>query len=355
MKSSPEEFIALLQKLVATPSFSREEANTALIIEKFFTTKSIESKRFRNNVIVKNLHYDDTKPTILLNSHHDTVRPNGSWRKDPFTPTVLNGKLYGLGSNDAGGSLVALIAAFLELYDREDMKYNVLLAATAEEEVSGKNGLELVLSKLGAIEFAIVGEPTKMQMATAEKGLMVLDCVSHGKAGHAARNEGENAIYKGMQDIAWFKDFQFEHTSELLGEVKMSVTMIEAGTQHNVVPDQCKYVVDVRSTDAYTNEEILDIIRSNIGSEVIPRSTRLQPSGLPKDHLLLQCARALGWKTYGSPTLSDQALMSFPSIKIGPGDSARSHTADEYIEIQELKDGIVGYNNLLNKILLENE
>jgi len=355
MKTNAEEFIALLEKLIATPSFSREEANTALILQKFFATKSIESNRIRNNVIVKNLHYDDAKPTILLNSHHDTVRPNSSWRKDPFTPTVLNGKLYGLGSNDAGGPLVALIAAFLELYDQKDMNYNILLAATAEEEVSGNNGVELVLPKLGRIEFAIVGEPTRMQMATAEKGLMVLDCVAHGKAGHAARNEGENAIYKAMQDIAWFRDYQFEPISNLLGEVKMSVTIIEAGSQHNVVPDQCKFVVDVRSTDVYTNEEILDIIQANIRSEVVPRSTRLQPSGLPKDHLLLQCAAELELKTFGSPTLSDQALMSFPSIKIGPGDSARSHTADEFIEIQEIIEGIVGYKNLLNKIIRENE
>ena len=342
----------MLEKLIATPSISKEEVNTALIIEQFLNDKSITTQRVRNNIIAKNKHFDGSKPTILLNSHHDTVKPNASWKKDPFTPVVVDGKLYGLGSNDAGGCLVSLIAAFVDFYKKDNLKYNLILAATAEEETSGKHGVEMVLKDLGVIDFAIVGEPTSLQMSIAEKGLMVLDCCANGQPGHAARDEGDNAIYKAIKDIEWFQNYQFDKASDLLGDIKMSVTVINAGTQHNVVPDECKYVVDVRSTDAYSNHEILDIIDENTSSEIIPRSTRLQPSGLPKDHLLIKCAEELGLKTYGSPTLSDQALMPFPSVKIGPGDSARSHTADEYIGIQEIKEGIELYIKLLNKILV---
>ncbi len=351
METRPEIFIDLLKQLISTPSLSKEEDKTADIIENFFTSKSIEVERVKNNIIARNQHFDTSKPTILLNSHHDTVKPNISWKKDPFSPLVEDGNLYGLGSNDAGGCLVSLMAAFVHFYDKQDLKYNLILAATAEEEISGKNGVELILPNLGKIDFAIVGEPTLLQMAVAEKGLMVLDCISRGKSGHAARGEGENAIYKAIDDINWFRNYQFENTSENLGDIKMSVTVINAGTQHNVVPDECRFVVDVRSTDAYSNDEILEIISTHVDCEVVPRSTRLQPSGLPENHVLHQCAMDLNIKTYGSPTLSDQALMPFPSVKIGPGDSARSHTADEYIGIDEIEEGIALYIKLLDKIL----
>ncbi len=346
-----EIFIDLLKQLIATPSLSKEEDKTAQIIQNFFTSKSIEVERVKNNIIVRNLHFDPAKPTILLNSHHDTVKPNISWKKDPFLPTVEDGKLYGLGSNDAGGCLVSLIAAFVHFYDKPNLKYNLILAATAEEEVSGKNGVELLIPKLGNIDFAIVGEPTMLQMAIAEKGLMVLDCISKGKSGHAAREEGDNAIYKAINDINWFRNYRFKNISKNLGEIKMSVTVINAGTQHNVVPDECRFVVDVRSTDAYSNDDILEIVQEHVSCEVVPRSTRLQPSGLPERHILKQCADEMGISTYGSPTLSDQALMPFSSVKIGPGDSARSHTADEYIGVDEIKAGIALYIKLLDKIL----
>lgn len=351
MQESPDTYIDLLSKLIAIPSLSKQEHKTASMIEVFLSQKSIACQRIQNNIIARNKHFDPAKPTILLNSHHDTVKPNASWKKDPFAPEVVDGKLYGLGSNDAGGPLVSLIAAFVHFYDDEKLKYNLILAASAEEEISGKNGVELILPDLGEIDFAIVGEPTKLEMAIAEKGLMVLDCVSVGKSGHAAREEGENAIYNAIPDITWFQNYRFAKTSSLLGEIKMSVTVIEAGTQHNVVPDECRFVVDVRSTDAFTNEELLEIINENVTSEVAPRSTRLQPSGLPDGHALISCAKALNIKTFGSPTLSDQALLPFPSVKMGPGDSARSHTADEFIGIQEITDGIELYITILNRLL----
>ncbi len=354
MEVHSEEYIDLLKKLIETPSLSKEEDKTARIIQVFFASKSVQIERIKNNIIARNKYIDSDKPTILLNSHHDTVKPNSTWKKDPFSAIVEEGKLYGLGSNDAGGCLVSLIAAFMDIYDEKDLGYNVILAATAEEEISGKNGIELVLPELGKIDFAIVGEPTLLQMAIAEKGLMVLDCVAKGVSGHAARDEGENAIYKALKDIEWFRDFRFDKTSEVLGEVKMNVTMIDAGTQHNVVPDKCHFVVDVRSTDAHTNDEVLAIIKDNVSCEVTARSTRLQPSGLPEDHILKHVAVELGIKTYGSPTLSDQALMPFPSVKIGPGDSARSHIVDEYINIQEIVNGISLYKKLLNKLVVKN-
>ena len=351
MKTNPEEFIILLENLIAMQSFSKEEEETASTIQNFLTGKSIKAQRIKNNIIARNKHFDPAKPSILLNSHHDTVKPNNSWKMDPLTPVVVDGKLYGLGSNDAGGCLVSLMAAFVHFFEKEDLKFNMILIASAEEEISGQNGIALALKNIGNIEFAIVGEPTLLQMAIAEKGLMVLDCNAEGVAGHAAREEGENAIYKAMTDIAWFQDYKFDKTSEMLGPVKMSVTVINAGKQHNVVPDQCSFVVDVRSTDAYANEELLEIVKKNVSCQVVPRSTRLQPSGLPEDHVLLKCAEAMNISTFGSPTLSDQALMPFPSVKIGPGDSARSHTADEYIEIQEIKDGIELYIKLLEELL----
>ncbi len=290
-------------------------------------------------------------PLFFFNSHHDTVKPNQGYIRDPYKADIIDGKLYGLGSNDAGGALVSLLFTFLYLFDQENINYNIIFAATAEEEISGKLGVASILSELPEIAFGIVGEPTEMNMAVAEKGLMVLDCYAEGKSGHAAREEGENAIYKAIKDIAWFKNYSFAKVSEYLGPVKMSVTMIEAGYQHNVVPDQCHYVVDIRGTDAYTNDEILEIIRAEVGSTVKERSTRLQPSFIAKDHVLLQTAEALNIKTYGSPTLSDQALMSFPTVKVGPGMSERSHTADEFIYVDEIKEGINGYLAILNKIL----
>ncbi len=341
----------LLKTLIATPSFSREEDQTADLIELFFKGKSVATQRKKNNVWALNKYYDETKPTILLNSHHDTVKPNASWTLDPFAATEKDGKLYGLGSNDAGGALVSLIATFCYFYDKPNLNYNIVLAATAEEEISGRDGIELILNDLPPIDFAIVGEPTEMQLAIAEKGLLVLDCTAHGKAGHAARNEGDNAIYKAMSDIRWFQTYQFAKISPTLGAVKMSVTVINAGTQHNVVPDVCQFTVDIRVTEQYELKEIIEIIHQNVQSDITPRSVRLKPSGIDANHPIVQAGMALGRSTYGSPTLSDQALLPCPSLKIGPGQSERSHTADEFIYLDELNGGIDLYVALLEKIL----
>lgn len=344
--------VDFLSKLIATPSLSREEEGTRLHFEELFHEYGIPFSVLGNNIWAENKYYEGSKPTILLNSHHDTVKPNASYTKDPFKPVVHEGRLYGLGSNDAGGPLVALLATFLHFYEREDLAFNLVFAASAEEEISGKNGMELLVSHLPNINLAIVGEPTLMQMAVAEKGLMVLDCTAYGVAGHAARNEGENAIYKALQDIAWFRDYQFPLVSESLGGIKMSVTQIQSGTQHNVVPDTCTFVVDVRATDAYSLEETLEIIRENVKSDVSPRSVRLKPSGISASHPIVQKGLSLGMQTYGSPTLSDQALMPYTSIKIGPGDSARSHTADEFIYVEEIHQGISKYIALLDGLVL---
>jgi len=344
--------ISLLEELIKTPSFSKEEKQTSNIIAHFFESRGISVQRDANNVWVYNKFYSSQKPTILLNSHHDTVKPNAGYTRDPFEPSVLDGKIYGLGSNDAGGPLVSLIATFLHFYATENLQYNFCLAATAEEEISGKNGIELILPALGSLDFAIVGEPTLMQLAIAEKGLMVLDCKAHGVSGHAARNEGENAIYKAMKDIEWFKSYKFPKESEAFGPIKMSVTMIDAGSQHNVVPAVCSYVVDIRTTDAYTNEELLAIINTHVSSDVIPRSTRLSPSSISKNHPIVSAGIALGRKTYGSPTMSDQALLPIPSLKLGPGDSARSHSADEFIYLSEIEEGITLYIAMLNSVVL---
>ncbi|WP_430614739.1 M20 family metallo-hydrolase [Flavobacterium sp. JP2137] len=346
-----DESIALLQQLIATPSFSKEEAQTAAIIEKHLNGKGIKTERLLHNVWAFNKHFDASKPTILLNSHHDTVRPNGDYTKDPFTPEIADGKLYGLGSNDAGGCLVSLIAAFVFFYEQTDLKYNLCLAATAEEEISGHDGLERILPLLGKLDFAIVGEPTQLQLAIAERGLMVLDCRAHGKSGHAARGEGENAIYKALADIHWFNSYQFARVSELFGAVKMSVTMIQAGSQHNVVPSVCDFVVDVRVTEVYTNEELLELIQHFVSSEVKVRSTRLKPSSIDVNHPIVQAGIALGKTKYGSPTTSDQALLRIPSLKMGPGDSARSHTADEFIYLEEIQGGIADYINIIQQIV----
>lgn len=346
-----DDSLNLLRKLISIPSLSREEENTASAIERFLEDRGIETHRLINNVWAYNEHFDPKKPTILLNSHHDTVRPNPGYSRDPFAADIIDGKLFGLGSNDAGGCLVSLIAVFIHFYKEENLKYNLCLAATAEEEISGNNGIELILPQLGQLEFAIVGEPTLMQMAVAERGLMVLDCVAHGRAGHAAREEGENAIYKAMKDINWFKTYEFAKKSALFGPVKMSVTIIEAGSQHNVVPAVCNFTVDVRVTDAYRNEEVLKIISQNVDCEVNPRSTRLKPSSISLDHPIVKAGIACGRETYGSPTTSDQALLDIPSLKMGPGDSARSHMADEYIYVKEIEEGIDLYIKLLTEIL----
>ena len=357
-----KEAIELLRQLIATPSFSKEEDKTAVVLDDFFRHRDVTRYRYLNNVWGHNKEFDARKPTILLNSHHDTVKPNPKYSRNPFVPSVENGKLFGLGSNDAGGPLVVLIAAFLHFHEEKDLRYNLMIAATAEEEVSGSNGIEalLVNDKFNSplrgnrqIDCAIVGEPTQMQMAIAERGLMVLDCKAHGKAGHAARNEGENAIYGAMKDIDWFNNFQFEKKSELLGPVKMTVTSIQTENKaHNVVPAECSFIVDTRINELYSFEEVLSTIQANVKCEVRPRSTRLRSSAIALDHPLVKAGLNLGRSYYGSPTTSDKALMPFPTLKMGPGDSARSHTADEYICISEIREGIELYIKLLSQLLL---
>lgn len=343
--------LELLESLITTPSLSREEQNTAVILDTFFKERLIPTNRKANNVWVINQYFDGSKPTILLNSHHDTVKVNPSWTLNPFEAIKKEGKLYGLGSNDAGAALTCLIAVFCYFYPHKNLKYNLVLAATAEEEISGREGIESILGELPPIDFAIVGEPTLMQLAIAEKGLLVLDCVAHGKSGHAAREEGENAIYKALKDIEWIRNYQFPKVSELLGPVKMTVTTVNAGTQHNVVPDECRFTIDVRITEQYSLEEVLDIIKQNIISDVQPRSVRLKSSGISIQHPIVQAGIALGRQTYGSPTMSDQALLNCPSLKIGPGHSERSHTADEFVYLHELDEGTDLYVQLLEKIL----
>ena len=344
--------ISVLKKLIATPSFSKEEAETAGIIEEFFRENNIETKRYLNNIWVKNKYFTEGKPTLLLNSHHDTVKPNKAYTINPFAPVEEDGKLFGLGSNDAGGALVSLMAVFLHFNERNDLKYNLVFAATAEEEISGKNGIEILLNELPEINCGIVGEPTQMQMAVAERGLLVLDVTAKGIAGHAAREEGENALYKAISDIDWFRNHRFEKVSTLLGPVKMTVTVIETENKaHNVVPSQCHFVVDVRVNELYSFEEIITTIQQSVKSEVIPRSLRMRTTSISQDHPLVKAGLSLGRSCYGSPTTSDKALMPFTTLKIGPGDSARSHTADEYIYIEEINKGIALYIQLLKQVL----
>lgn len=347
-----QEAVILLKKLIAEPSFSKEEDRTADLLQGFLESKGVPSHRKKNNIWAFNQHFDKAKPSILLNSHHDTVRPNRAYTRDPFKAEVKEGKLYGLGSNDAGGCLVSLLATFLYFYHTKNLPYNIIFLASAEEENSGLDGVELVLPELPMVEFAIVGEPTLMDMAIAEKGLLVLDAVVKGKAGHAAREEGENAIYLAMKDVEWFKNYRFPKISPELGPVKMSVTVIEAGKLHNMVPEECRYVVDVRMTEMYSHEEILEVINRYTLAEIKPRSLRMRPSAIPKEHPIVQAGLALGRKTYGSPTTSDQALMPFPSLKMGPGDSARSHSADEFIYLDEIGAGVEGYVGLLEGFFL---
>jgi acetylornithine deacetylase/succinyl-diaminopimelate desuccinylase-like protein len=322
-----------------------------MVLQGFFKQQEIPPERKGNNVWARNRYFNSEAPTILLNSHHDTVRPNTAYTRDPFEPEIIDGKLFGLGSNDAGGALVCLLAAFLHFYEQKNLKCNLVVAATAEEEISGSEGIESIWDLLPAIDFAIVGEPTLCQMAIAEKGLMVLDCTVRGKAGHAAREEGINSIYEAIKDIEWLRTYKFPKVSPSLGEVKMTTTVIQAGKQHNVVPAECQYTVDVRVTDQYSLEEVLETIRKNVKASVIPRSLRMRPSGIPDDHVLVGAARKLGIPLYGSPTTSDQALIPVPSVKIGPGDSARSHTADEFIYVEEIVKGIDTYIALLSEVM----
>lgn len=343
--------IQLLKTLIAIPSYSKEENKTADAIEHFLAENSIKGQRVKNNVWATNLHFDAHKKTILLNSHHDTVRPNQAFTLDPFSPIEQAGKLYGLGSNDAGGALVSLLACFLYYYNKEALPFNLLFLASAEEEISGTEGVEMALNFLPPIEFGIVGEPTQMEMAIAERGLLVLDIESFGKPGHVAREEGVNALYQILADLDWFRNYQFEKSTPLLGKVKMSVTVIETSNkQHNVIPENCRMVVDIRINECYTLEEILATVRMNVQSKVSPRSVRIRPSYISIEHELVQAGILLGKGMYGSPTCSDQALMQFPTIKMGPGDAARSHTADEFIYLHEIEEGIVTYIQLIEKI-----
>lgn len=346
------EAVELLKELISTPSFSKEEDKTAQIIFHYLDQKGVNPKRHLHNIWAVNKHFDASKPTLLLNSHHDTVKPNKGYTLDPFTPIIKDEKLFGLGSNDAGGCLVSLLAVFLYYYEKTNLKYNLIFAASAEEEISGINGIEALLPLLGKIDFGIVGEPTQMQMAIAEKGLLVLDCIAHGKAGHAARDEGDNALYHAIKDIEWFKNYDFEKVSDVLGPVKMTVTSIETENKaHNVVPASCKFAVDIRVNELYGFEEIIDIIQSNVNCEIKPRSLRMKSSFIALDHPLVKSGLALGRSYYGSPTTSDKALMPFPTLKMGPGDSARSHTADEFIFLKEIEESIELYIKLLDKIL----
>lgn len=342
----------LLQSIIRIPSFSRKEETVADFLQTTIESYGLESHRKGNNIWTISAGFDSSKPTILLNSHQDTVYPVDAWKRQPFTPLVESDRLYGLGSNDAGASLVSLLSAF-KVLTKKDQPYNLIYLASCEEEVSGKDGIELAMSELPPISFVLVGEPTGMCPAIAEKGLMVLDVVAHGKAGHAARNEGINAIYKALEDIQWFNHYKYDKTSPLLGDVKMTVTQIEAGTQHNVIPDQCKYVVDIRSNECYSNEMIFRIIKEQIkDSDVTARSFRLNSSKIDQSHPFVQRCVEAGLVPYGSPTLSDQALLNIPSLKMGPGDSARSHTADEYICLAEIESAIPLYVSLLDDLNL---
>lgn len=349
---STDEAIALLEELIAIPSFSKDEDKTAGHIEAYLHSKGVKTQRIHNNIWARNAAYSAEKPSILLNSHHDTVKPSGAWNESPHKALTQGEKLTGLGSNDAGASLVSLMSVFVNNYNKE-LPFNLIYAASAEEEISGKHGMELLRDELGPITLAIVGEPTKMELAVAEKGLMVVDCIAKGKAGHAARKEGINAIYKAMKDIEWIENHTFPKISEHLGEVNMAVTIIDAGKQHNVVPAECRFTIDVRSTDQYSNEEVLKILNDNLDAQVNARSTRLNPSGIDKNHPMYKVAKKLKLNSYGSPTLSDQALMTWPSVKIGPGDSARSHTANEYILHSEIRNGIEIYTRIIKELINE--
>ena len=354
-----EDALQLLQALISIPSLSKDEKGTADRIAAFLEERNISIERDACNVWAVNKFFDPAKPSILLNSHHDTVAPNSKYTREPFLPEMIGEKLYGLGSTDAGASLVCLIAAFLHFYEQEQLSYNIVLAATAEEEISGKDGIERLFaneafkkmfSRPGS--FAIVGEPTELQLAVAEKGLLVLDCIAHGKAGHAARDEGDNAIYKAMKAMAWFQQYRFPEISENLGEVKMTVTSVATENKaHNVVPATCSFVVDIRVTDVYTHEAIIEEIKKHVEVELVPRSTRLRSSSIPMDHPVVKAGIALGKTTYGSPTASDQALIPLPSLKCGPGFSGQSHSADEFVELKWIPEAVAFYIQWLGKMV----
>ena len=341
------ESVELLKAMIEIPSLSREENNVADYLEEKFLSWGLKPSRSGNNLWMRNKEWSDNKPVVLLNSHIDTVRPARGWTYEPFKAKVEKERITGLGSNDAGASVVSLLGVFRHYYEVDYLPYNLIFCASAEEEVSGDHGVASILNQLGKIDLAIVGEPTQMHIAIAEKGLLVLDCEAKGRAGHAARNEGENAIYKAIKDIQILEAYRFPFESAVLGPVKMTVTQIEAGQQHNVVPDSCRFVVDVRTNEFYSNEEAFKIISGLIQSEVHPRSFRLNSSGINADHPLVRRGIEMGLHIYGSPTTSDQAVIPYPSIKMGPGDSARSHTADEYILISEISGGIATYIRLL--------
>ena len=342
--------IGLLKELIKTLSLSKEEENAAELMRDILKANKIPFETQLNNTWCYNQYFDANKPTILLNSHIDTVKPAVGWPVDPLGAIEEDGKLIGLGSNDAGASLVSLLATFLYFFDQQGLPYNICFAATAEEEISGKNGITSIQNITEKCDFAIVGEPTEMQMATAERGLMVVDATAKGKTGHAARDEGINALYLALEDIQWIKNFRFEKQDEYLGPIKMTVTMINSGYQHNVVPDECKYVIDIRTVDTYSYEEILSTINAHVHAEINARSTRLKPSSIDKNHPIVKAAKNLGITTFGSSTLSDQALLTIPSIKMGPGKSERSHTPGEFIFIAEIEEGIKTYIHLLNEL-----
>lgn len=343
--------VSLLEKLIATPSVSRNEKNAADVMEQAMKSYGFTPKREANNLWIIDPRYDEKKPTLLLNAHIDTVKPVSSWQRDPFTPLQEDGKLYGLGSNDCGGGLCTLLQIFRMLSEKPQ-SYNLIYLASAEEEVSGKDGISRALPLLPKIDVAIVGEPTGMQPAVAEKGLMVLDVIAHGKSGHAARNEGINAIYEALDDMRWIRDYKFEKVSEFLGPTKMTLTVVNAGTQHNVIPDTCTMLVDIRTNEHYDNEELYHFICQHLKSECKAHSFRLKSSHIDTQHPLIKKCVAMGMKPFGSPTLSDQALMPFPSFKLGPGESSRSHSADEFIYISEMRDAIEKYATLLDGIKL---
>ena len=340
--------VELLSELISTPSVSRDEKAAADVLQRKIKEWRLPCKRIGNNLIVAK-RLSKKKPTMLLNAHIDTVKPVETWTRDPFVPTIEDGKLYGLGANDCGGGLVSLLQVYRILSEEKDIPYNIIYVASCEEEVSGQNGFSAVLPELPPIDVAIVGEPTGMNPAIAEKGLMVIDGVAHGKSGHAARNEGVNAINEVLDDLQWLRDYQFRKVSPFLGETRATVTVVHAGTQHNVIPDKVEFVIDVRTNEYYQNEFVFAFLQKHMKSELKARSFRLHSSFFPEDHPLIKRCKRMRMKPYGSPTLSDQALMPFPSFKLGPGESSRSHTADEYIEIDEIHNGIKTYVKLIRK------
>ena len=350
-----QEAIALLQRLIATPSLSGNESGTADILAAELASRGIAVRRHHNNIWALSKGFDSNKPTLMLNSHQDTVKPSQNYTRNPFEPAIEEGKLYGLGSNDAGASLVSLATTFCNNYDTTTLPYNLLLALTAEEENMGEKGMRSFLPHLKdegiKVDMVLVGEPTSMQPAVGERGLVVLDCTAHGKSGHAARNEGENALYKAMADIEKLRNFHFEKVSELLGDIKITVTQISAGTQHNIVPDECRFVVDIRTTDAYTNEEVVELLQSAVECDAKPRSTRVRASAIALSHPLVESAIAIGREPFISPTTSDRAIMQgLPALKMGVGESSRSHTADEFVLVSEIEEGVALYQKLLDEL-----